>query len=174
MPETFVRLSRSRRTREAAVLVLCLPWASGCSYAFVHGPPAVVEAPAPSQTPAEARAASCTASNAAPVLDVIGAVPFAGIGGLAIAALVSSENCNASGPWGGLCLKGPAAYVGVAAAAFAIAGLYIASAATGFARTADCREWQQALPAPHQRSERYLLDVGGIAAARSSATGSVR
>jgi hypothetical protein len=156
--------------------VSLLSWASGCSYAFVRGPPAVVEPPIPAagQTPTEARAASCTSSNAAPVLDVIGAVPFAALGVLAIWGLVDSENCNASGSFGGACFKGPATYVGVAAAAFVIAATYIASAATGFGRTADCRQWQEALPPPPDRSERYLLDVRGIAAARSTTTRSAR
>ena len=152
-----------------AVSLLC--WAPGCSYAFVRGPPAVVEPSIPSagQTPTAARADSCTSSNAAPVVDVIGAVPFAALGGLAIAGLVDSENCN-----GGFCFKGPATYVGIAAAAFAIAGIYIASAATGFGRTADCRQWQEALPPPPLHSERYLLDVRGIAAARSTTTGTAQ
>ena len=153
-----------------------ISWAYGCSYAFFSCHQSDVEPPIPAagQTPAEARAASCTSSNAAPILDVIGAVPFAALGGLAIWGLVDSENCNGSGSFGGACFKGPATYVGVAAAAFVLAGVYIASAATGFGRTADCRQWQEALPPPPHRSERYLLDVRGIAAARSTTTRAAR
>jgi hypothetical protein len=111
--------------------------------------------------------ASCTSSNAAPILDTIGAVVASGVGGLSLVALAETESCNGSGPWGGLCMKSPGAYVGVAAAALAVAGLYVASAATGYARSADCREVQEALPGGPHPSARHLLDVNGIAAARA-------
>ena len=161
-------MARSSRCVSLLVLVFQVILAgssTGCSYGFVRGPSTVMEPVDPQ--PGVAKAASCTASNAAPILDSFGAVVTTGIGGIALMGLVASENCDSSGPWGGLCMKGPAAYVGVAAAAFGLAALYIASAATGYGRTADCRKAQEALPGAPHPTVRHLLDVKSIAEARA-------
>src|SRR5215469_7095168 len=98
---------------------------TACSYAFVRGPPPVIET-----TPGvQQRAASeCTTSNAAPVVDTVVSVPFIGLGGLAIAALIatSSDSCSE------FCFRAPGAYAGIAAASFALGAIFIASAATGY------------------------------------------
>lgn len=163
-------MARSCRCVSLLVLVLQVVLAgpaTGCSYGFVRGPSPVIErAPVDPQS-GVAKAAGCTASNAAPILDTFGAVVTSGIGGIALLALAETESCNSSGPWGGLCMKDSAAYVGVAAAAFSLAAIYIASAATGYGRTADCRKAQHALPVGPHPSVRHLLDVEGIAEARA-------
>jgi len=138
-------------------------FSSGCSYALVHGPPSPLERGEPAPPAQVPPGASCTSSNAAPVLDTIGAVGFLGLGALGVAALIDSESC----PSGHFCLKGPGTYAAVAVGGFALASLFIASAATGYGRTADCRRWE-ARPATSASHERYLLDVREIALARSA------
>jgi hypothetical protein len=134
---------------------------TGCSYALVQGPPSPVERGERSNP--EATPGSCTSSDALPTLDTIASVPFIGIGALGLVALFETESC----PSGQVCLKSPGAYAAIAAGGFALGGLLIASAATGYGRTSDCRRWQQTLPGPPHPSARYLLDLGALAHARS-------
>src|SRR5262245_54771144 len=109
---------------------------TGCSYALVQGPPSAVERGERS-SPA-AKLGSCTSSDAAPTLDTLASIPFIGLGVLGLVALVETESC----PSGQFCLKGPGTYAAIAAGGFALGGLLIASAATGYGRTSDCRRWQ--------------------------------
>jgi len=141
---------------------------SGCSYAFVHGPGAPGEVKLDERGRALPPSETCTTSNALPIVDTVLGVPAVGAGLLAF-LIAGSGECN--GGWCGVNTEEVAA-AGVALAA--VGALFLASAVSGYGRTADCRGLDNAQKAPPQRSERYLLDVRGIAAARSTTTESAR
>lgn len=121
---------------------------SGCSYAFVRGPRAQPET-----------APECTTSNAAPVVDTVLATTLILLGTAVVVGGISAGSCSGDcyfkGSEGGL--------VAVGAGILALGGLSVASAATGYDRTADCRRMQQAPPEPPRPSARYLLDLGALA-----------
>jgi hypothetical protein len=145
-------------------LVLILPVffsEVACSYAFVHGPaapsatlddPPRVEMPAP----------DCTASNVAPILDTVVAVPVLGLGVLTMVA-GAGEKCG-SGCYG----PSSGEAVAIGAALTGLGALVLSSAITGYGRTADCRRAQESFPIGSQPGHRYLLDVPAIAQARAA------
>ena len=61
----------------------------------------------------------------------------------------------------------PGQTMGVGAAAAGLGTLFLASAITGYGRTADCRRAEEALPSGPRPMGRHLLDVEGIAEARA-------
>jgi len=138
--------------RLLSCLALSLLWlvaGPACSYAFVRGPSPVVEQA--SRVPAiEQKGLECTSSNAIPIVDTLLSAPLIGVGALGIVA-------GAETGWG------EAITLGAAVTALGI--LALTSAVTGYGRTADCRA-QQAVPALPRQSDRYLLDLDGIADAR--------
>jgi hypothetical protein len=145
-------------------LVLLLPVLFsdvGCSYAFVHGPPAT-QPTFDNQRMVEKSAPDCTSSNAAPILDTVIAVPVLGLGVLAIVA-GAGETCG-SGCYGPN--SGEAIAIGAALTGLGV--LALSSAITGYGRTADCRRAQESFPIGSQPGHRYLLDVPAIAQARAA------
>jgi hypothetical protein len=144
---------------ETVLLASSLLFSStGCSYAFVHGPPAQLE-PVP-----DTMAVDCTTSNAAPIVDTVlgSALILLGtavvVGGIGVAT--SSDPYFKS-------TEGPVVLVG--AGVLGLGALSVASAATGYGRTADCRRMKETLPRPPPPSARFLLDVGALAHARAGA-----
>ena len=163
-------MTDSSHGRRAALVLLSwlLVSASGCSYAFVRGPGAPGEVKLDQRGRVLPPSETCTTSNALPIVDTVLGVPAVGAGLLAF-LIAGAGICN-----DGFCGVSTG---GVTAAGVALAGvgaLFLASAVSGYGRTADCRDLDHPQEAPPQRSERYLLDVRGIAAARSTTTGSVR
>jgi hypothetical protein len=139
-------------------VLLSLP---GCSYAFVHGPHGPTEVSTREPPQAQAAKPECTSSNVAPVLDTFVAVPLIGAGVLLIVAAAGCSNCSEGyGP-------SPGQAIGVGAAAAGLGTLFLASAITGYGRTADCRRAEEAMPSGPRPMGRYLLDVEGIAEARA-------
>ena len=154
----------SSRGRRVGLVLLSwlLASSSGCSYAFIRGPAAPGEIVRDERGRVLPPSETCTASNALPIVDTVLGVPAVGAGLLAF-LIAGAGICN-----DGMCGVSTG---GIAAAGVALAGvgaLFLASAVSGYGRTADCRELDAAQNAPAQRSERYLLDVRGIAAARSA------
>ena len=131
---------------------------TGCSYAFVHGPTAQL-ASAPVETAPE-----CTTSNAAPILDTILGSTLILLGSAVVVGGISTSSCSAD------CYfkNSSGALVAAGAGVVALGGLSIASAATGYGRTADCRRLQEALPGTPHPTARYLLDVDALAHAGAS------
>jgi hypothetical protein len=129
---------------------------TGCSYAFVHGPSAQLETAPDRQSP------ECTTSNAAPIVDTVLASTLlllgttVVVGGIGIATSSDPYFKNTEGP-----------VVLVGAGLLGLGALSVASAATGYGRTADCRRMQETLPGRPHPSARYLLDVGALAQARA-------
>jgi hypothetical protein len=148
---------------ETVLLASCLlASTTGCSYAFVRGPPAHVD----SEAGAEQQAVpECTTSNAAPILDTVLASTLILLGSATVVGGISTGSCS------GACYfnHSEGAFVAVGAGLLALGGLSIAAATTGYGRTADCRRLQETLPGPPHPSARYLLDVGAIAHARAGA-----
>ena len=138
---------------------LLLASTSACSYAFVRGPPSPTDGLPGTERPGPASLADCTTSNAAPIVDTILVLPLIGVGGVATLAAIDGT----AGEW-----------APIAVGAFALGALAVASAATGYGRTAECRRLKEALPDSPHASQRYLLDVRGIAAARSTSTESAQ
>ena len=142
----MARPSHRRHGLEVVLEVSLLCSASGCSYAFVHGPSTPTEV-APSEAQEDQRArTSCTTSNALPIL-----------GG------ASQGSCS-----GGYCVhlsSGEAFAIG--AVLTGLGALALGSAVTGYGRTADCRRSEQALPGSPHPSTRHLLDLNGISEARA-------
>jgi hypothetical protein len=133
---------------------------TGCSYAFVRGPPAYVD----SDPGGERQAApECTTSNAAPILDTVVASTLILLGSAVVLGGISTGSCS------GDCYfkSSEGAFVAVGAGILALGGLSVAAATTGYGRTADCRRLQETLPGPSHPSARYLLDVGALAHARA-------
>ena len=140
----------SRRSGRLAhgLLLSLLTAASGCSYAFVHKPSQAVPAEIP---PGSGDApelptpiATCTTSNALPILDTVGSILLFGVAGVAVAGAVDAKNCS-----GSYCILGDSGpFIAVGAAATGLGALLLSSAVTGFGRTADCRRAQPELPAP--------------------------
>jgi hypothetical protein len=162
--------ARRRDNLHRALLLsfLCSP--PGCSYAFVHGPPAPGEIAPGEAPPGEGQQSpstrpACTTSNAWPVVDTILGVSLAGLGGLLIVGGAVEGSCS-----GDFCF-GPTAgeAIAIGAAATAVGALLLASAVSGYGRTADCRRAEETLPGGPHPSARHLLDVSGIAAARTRA-----
>ena len=73
----------------------------------------------------------------------------------------SGGNCYFKGSEGG--------FIAVGVGLLALGGLSIASAATGYDRTSDCRRMQETPPGQPHPSASYLLDVGAIARVRAGA-----
>ena len=149
--------------RTALRRVLLLVWllaGSGCSYAFVRGPPSE---PATLDDPrvVERSVPDGTSSNAGPIVDTVVAVPVLGAGVLAIVA-GAGEKCGSScyGPSSG-------ATVAIGAALAGLGALALSSAITGYGRTADCRRAREALPAGPTPTSRYVPDVQGLADVRA-------
>jgi hypothetical protein len=153
------------RTRRVLVLSI-LASSPGCSWAFVHGPPGPPEG-APGDQRVPASAAGCTTSNAAPIVDTVLAVPLVALGGLAVAGAIEEGKGSTGTSTFKFDFGSTGEWLAIAAGAFALGGLAIASAATGYGRTADCRRLQEAQAGPPHPGERYLLDVNAIAQARA-------
>ena len=146
---------------------LLLASTSACSYAFVRGPPSPTDGLPGTEQRIPASLVDCTTSNAAPVIDTILAVPLIAIGGLAIAgAIATGPHCGPPQCIDSMQFGTTGEWTAVAAGALALGTLAIASAATGYGRTADCRHRQEMLPGSPQPSQRYLLDVSGLAEVR--------
>ena len=148
-----------RHAAETVLLASSLLAAStGCSYAFVHGPPAHLES-----APLEA-APECTSSNAAPVLDTVMASTLILLGSAVVVGGISTGSCS------GDCYfkSSEGAIIAVGAGILALGGVYVASASTGYGRVTDCRRLQQTPPGPPHPSARYLLDVDALAHAGPS------
>ena len=143
-------------------LLAVLLWGAGCSYAFVRGPSAPSVTSPVDPHGLGATAPECTASNAAPIVDTVLAVPLIGAGVLGIVGGASSGSCTSYcfAPSGG-----EIAAVGVGL--LALGALAMSSAVTGYGRTADCRRALESLPTGRRSTERYLLDVPAIAQART-------
>lgn len=124
---------------------------TGCSYAFVRGPPALATAPVET-------APECTTSNAAPVLDTVMASTLILLGSAVVVGGISTGSCS------GDCYfkSSEGAIIGVGAGILALGGVYVASASTGYGRVTDCQRLQQA-PAPPHPAARYLLDLDALA-----------
>jgi hypothetical protein len=158
--------SSHRRNGLEVILEVSLLWsASGCSYAFVHGPSALPQVEASDPQGGERARTSCTTSNALPVLDTVVAVPLIGAGVLMIVAGASEGSCSGSS-FGCVKLSSGEA-IALGAVATGLGALALASAVTGYGRTADCRRAEEALPSGPHPSAQFLLDVDGIAAARA-------
>ena len=128
---------------------------TGCSYAFVHGPSAQLET-APDRPPPE-----CTTSNAAPIVDTVFASTLVPLGTLVVIGGIAAGSESDTYFKG---TEGP--IVAVGAGILLLGSLAVASAATGYGRTADCRRMQEALPGAPHPSARYLLDVNALARGR--------
>ena len=172
-------MSRCWNKRAVSCLLIpgCLMLGSGCSYAFVHGP----RGPVPtSENPGELQRAApnCTSSNAAPVVDTVLGSSLIGLGGAAVIAASTSHSSSSttntsfllSSPYASSSFNnssfeaaGVAATVGV----IGLGTLFLASAVTGYGRTADCRRLEETRPGGPHPSARHLLDLNGIVAARS-------
>jgi hypothetical protein len=150
--------SMQRRGMGPALALVLVMATSDCSYAFVHGPPPQAELSSAGEHPSP----SCTTSNAAPVVDTVLSVPLVALGGLGVVGAVGTKSCS-SGCYVNVG-SGELAVIGIVG--LALGALTISSAVTGYGRTADCRRLQEALPGSPHPSERYLLDVNGIAEAR--------
>jgi hypothetical protein len=116
-------------------------------------------------------------SNAVPILDTVLRTSLVGLGAVGIAA--ASSHHSSSSPYTGFLLSSPSssssfndssweeAGVALSAGVIGLGTLFLASAVTGYGRTADCRRLDEALPScPHQNA-RHLLDLNGIVAART-------
>jgi hypothetical protein len=150
--------SMHRRGMGPALALVLVIATSDCSYAFVHGPPPEAEVPPVGEHPSP----SCTTSNAAPVVDTVLSIPLVALGLVGVAGAIGTKSCS-SGCYVNV-ESGELAAIGVVG--LALGALTISSAVTGYGRTADCRRLQEAVPGPPHPSERYLLDVDGIAQAR--------
>src|SRR5512145_1808935 len=126
------------RTRATALILLLSssPLAGGCSFAFVKGPPPVVQPP---ETP------QCTTFPAAPLLD--GAAGLAaGLATVTFWALLSSIDDIGSSSHSGFSNWGWENQVGLVGGA-ALSGALLASSAHGFRETGECfelRRWVSA------------------------------
>ena len=153
---------------------------SGCSYAFVHGPPPNFARQERSPgVPQTERA--CTSSNAAPIVDTVLGSALVGFGGFLVIASVASHHSSGAPPNTGFLIftqtqSSPSslddssweeAGVAVGAAAVGLGALFLASAVTGYGRTADCRGLEESPPGGSHPSARHLLDLNGIVAART-------
>lgn len=166
----------SGRLQQLVLLLPVLFSDVACSYAFVHGPRA------PNLSSENARGVQqatprCTSSNAAPIVDTVLGSALVGFGATIAIAAAASHSPNAS-PSTGFLLSSPssssndssweAAGIAVTAGVVAVGTLFLASAVTGYGRTADCRRTREAAPAGPVPAARYLLDVQGIAQARAA------
>lgn len=124
--------SGARAVQACALAACALAGGPGCSFLFVDGPP---PNHATSVDPID-----CTQSRAAPIIDTI----FAGLYGLS-AVSTATEHGSASGTGSRAALM-----LGVAA-------VELASAAHGYANTADCREAKQ------RWAERRIAEAPGAA-----------
>jgi hypothetical protein len=107
-----------RSLRLAALIVLLLPLAAGCGFIFAKAPPSDHQ---------QRVYFSCTESNAAPILDVIGA----GLGVLSAVVIAADKEAyeDATGGTAG----------GVIAIYLVWAGVLAGSASVGFKKTEKCR-----------------------------------
>jgi len=149
--------------RPMVLLALLVLWATGCSYAFVHGPPAPIDsAPASAQEDSKGRV-TCTTSNDVPILDTVLGVTLVGVGGAGVVVAVASSHCSgpcdAPNAWGDVLIP--------SAVMVAVGAVALASAITGYGRTADCRRTVETLPSGPRQGARHLLDLDAIAAARA-------
>ena len=93
----------------------------------------------------------CAGSDAAPIVDTVIGSTLIVVG----TALIISGTQKTNEGW----------LIAGGAGIIALGGVYVVSAATGYDRTAYCRESMHGLPAPPHPSPRYLLDVGALAQA---------
>jgi hypothetical protein len=91
----------------------------------------------------------CAGSDARPVVDTVVGSTLIVVG----TALIVSGTQKTNEGW----------LIAGGAGIIALGGVYVVSAATGYDRTAYCRESMQALAAPPHPSPKYLLDVGALA-----------
>jgi hypothetical protein len=132
-----------------AEVMLLVVGTEGCSYAFTRGPqPSLPAGPGPEtsrpQTP------ECTSSVAAPVVDTVLSTLSVAIFVAGIAALATPEPSCSGGSFGCLQLNQSVGWTGIIAGGLT-STLFIASAVTGYGRTADCRAAKEAsarLPPP--------------------------
>jgi len=162
-------LSIVRRAMSSCLLLACLSLGSGCSYAFVHGP-ARPDLAAPSQVH-EVRSGteSCTTSNALPVVDTVLGLLLVGAGGFLIVDAATQKSGTCTYP--SLCFNElgsevEAGAIGIGAGAVALGTVFIASAVTGYARTADCRRLELSPPRSRYSRARHLLDLDALAEVR--------
>jgi len=141
-----------------ALALVMLAGAPGCSYAFVRGPSAAGEVTRDERGVVRP---ACTTSNALPVVDTVLGVPLVGVGVMGF-LIGASGYCN-----GGWCALTTGTSLAIGVLASGLGTTFLASAVTGYGRTADCREVQEALPGGSLPNARYLLDVEGIAEARA-------
>ena len=134
-----------------AEVMLLVVGTEGCSFAFTRGPqPGLPAGPGPEtsrpQTP------ECTSSVAAPVVDTVLSTVSVAVFVTGIAALATPEPSCSQGSFG-VCLQGfnqSVGWTGIIAGGLTSA-LFIASAVTGYGRTAACRAAKEAsarLPPP--------------------------
>ena len=145
-------------------LLLVLAGGSGCSYIFVHGPPPRTEVATPGERWSRSSTVECTTSNAVPIVDTLLGAPLIGLGALVFVGSAAAESKPSTfgsiGP-----TQGEAMAIG--AAAVAVGSLVLASAVSGYGRTADCRQALESSPLSERPHPRHLLEVSGIGAARS-------
>ena len=174
------------RAALSASLLLGSPFlGSGCSYALVHGPTQTDRLTHPGGQESSSWRASCTSSDAAPIVDTILGVSLVGLGGgVAVAAASSHSFSSTTGSHAGpgrtaalLCTgcqatpvddsSWEAAGIAFVAGTVALGTLFLASAVTGYGRTADCRAVVETLPAGPHPSARYLRDLNALAEMRA-------
>ena len=109
---------------------------SGCSFAFVRGPPARLEPSAP-EVQAPATKPDCSTSNGWPIVDTVLASVLIGLGVTLVVAGAAEKKCTG----GGLCGIGPTPEqaVGVGLGLGALGGVLLTSGIVGFNRTSGCR-----------------------------------
>ena len=95
----------------------------------------------------------CSGSDAVPVVDTVVGSTLIVVGTGLIVGGTQANKTNA-----GWLVAGGAGII-------ALGGLYLVSAATGYDRTAYCRESMHARASPRHPSPRYLLDRGALAQA---------
>ena len=136
-------LSIVRRAMSSCLLLACLSLGSGCSYAFVHGPARPdMAAPPPWGQETPSAAASCTASNAAPIVDTVLGVLLVGAGGTLLVATAAETKGSCSSASPSFC----AGKIWIGLGAVALGTIYVASAVAGYGRTADCRRLEASPP----------------------------
>jgi hypothetical protein len=136
--------SKTASIAGVALLVIVTP---GCSFVFTRGPQPSLPGP-PSTEPSKPVAAECTSSVAAPVTDTVLSTLSVAILVGGVAALATPEP-----PCTSFCFRGfnqGVGWTGIIVGGITSA-IFIASAVTGYQRTADCRASLEAgarLPPP--------------------------
>ena len=164
-----MKLSILRVALSSFLLPGCLLLESGCSYAFVHGPVGPDMAVHPQGQRRLSQAATCTTSNALPIVDTVMGVLLVGAGGTLLVAAAAENKGSCSSATNSFCALGSEMQTGeiwIGLGAVALGTVYLASAVTGYGRTADCRRLEESVPSGPQASARYLLDLNAITEVR--------